>query len=52
MVRWTMRFAKPVQVIRRVWPRTIVALGLGLSAAWAGLLGYGLLILLDLAIAD
>jgi hypothetical protein len=37
-------------MIRRIWPTATIALGLGLTAAWVGLLGYGLYKLIDLAI--
>ena len=40
----------PEPVILRMWPSTIVAFGLGLSALWIGLLGYGLFKILALAI--
>jgi hypothetical protein len=33
--------AKPVPVIHRISPETIVAFGLILSVGWTGLLGYG-----------
>jgi hypothetical protein len=32
----------------RTWPPVMIALGLGLSAAWACLLGYGLVKLIGL----
>ena len=34
----------------RIWPPAIIALGLGLTAAWACLLGYGLVSLISLPI--
>jgi len=37
-------------LIRRIWPTAMIALGLGLSVAWAGLLVYGLAKLVVLAI--
>lgn len=37
------------QLIRRIWPAAMIALGLGLTAAWIGLLGYGLVLLVELA---
>jgi hypothetical protein len=40
--------AKPL--IRRIWPPAIVAFGLGLTAAWACFLGYGLFYLTRLAL--
>ena len=33
----------------RIWPQAMIALGLGLTAAWTGLLGYGLVSLIALA---
>jgi hypothetical protein len=33
----------------QIWPPVVIALGLGLSAAWASLLGYGLIELVSLA---
>lgn len=33
-----------------IWPMVIIAFGLSLTAAWVGLLGYGLVKLIDLAI--
>lgn len=35
---------------RRIWPMAMIALGFGLTAAWVGLLGYGLYKLIDLVI--
>lgn len=37
-------------LVRRTWPQAIIALGLGLTAAWAGFLAYGFLKLVALAI--
>lgn len=37
-------------LIRRIWPTAIIALGLGLTLAWAGLLVYGVTKLVVLAI--
>ena len=37
------------QLIHRIWPPAMIALGLGLTAAWIGLLGYGLVLLVELA---
>ena len=34
---------------RRMWAPVMIALGLGLTAAWTGLLGYGLVSLIALA---
>ena len=36
--------------IRRIWPPAMIALALGLTVAWAGLLAYGLAKLVVLAI--
>ena len=33
----------------RIWPRAMIALGLGLTAAWTCLLGYGLVSLITFA---
>jgi hypothetical protein len=33
-----------------VWPVVVVTFGIGLTAAWMGLLGYGLIKLIALAI--
>jgi hypothetical protein len=33
----------------QIWPPVVIAFGLGLSAAWASLLGYGLIELVGLA---
>lgn len=40
----------PEPVILRIWLSTIIAFGLGLSALWLCLLGYGLFKILVLAI--
>ena len=40
--------AKPQ--LHRIWPQAMIALGLGLSTAWACLLVYGLAILIERAI--
>ena len=36
-------------LIRRIWAPAMIALGLGLTAAWACLLGYGLVSLIALS---
>jgi len=36
-------------LLYRIFPHATVALGLGLTAAWMGLLGYGLVSLIALA---
>ena len=36
-------------LLDRIWPQAMIALGLGLTAAWACLLGYGLVSLIALA---
>ena len=36
--------------ICRIWPRAVIALGLGLTVAWTGLLGYGVVSLIALAL--
>jgi hypothetical protein len=33
----------------QIWPPVVIALGLGLSVAWASLLGYGFVELVSLA---
>ena len=33
-----------------IWPTAVIAFGLSVTAAWVGLLGYGLVKLLELAI--
>jgi hypothetical protein len=33
-----------------VWPEVVITFGIGLTAAWVGLLGYGLIKLIGLAI--
>ena len=40
--------ARPL--FHRVWPAAIIALGLGLSATWTFLLGYGLVSVIALVI--
>jgi hypothetical protein len=37
-------------LIHRVWPGAMIALGLSLTAAWTGLLAYGFITLLEIAI--
>ncbi len=37
-------------LIRRIWPTAMIAIGLGLTVAWAGLLMYGITKLIVLAI--
>ena len=37
-------------LFHQFWPRAVIACGLGLTAAWAGLLGYGLVTLMMLAL--
>jgi hypothetical protein len=37
-------------LFQRIWPQAMIALGLGLTAAWACLLGYGLFKLIEPAI--
>ena len=37
-------------LILRIWPSAMIALGLGLTVAWACLLGYGLVTLIRFAI--
>ena len=37
-------------IVRQIWPTAIIVLGLGLTAAWAGLLAYGLVKLIGLTI--
>jgi len=41
--------SEPVHPLRR-WPEMIVAFGLGLTAAWACLLAYGLIRLIERAV--
>ena len=38
------------QLICRIWPPAMITLGLGLTAVWIGLLGYGLVRLTSPAI--
>jgi hypothetical protein len=33
------------QLFQRIWPPTILVLGLALTGAWIALLGYGLMLL-------
>ena len=33
-----------------IWPGAMIVLGLGVTAAWIGLLGYGLVKLIELAL--
>jgi hypothetical protein len=33
-----------------IWPTAVIVFGIGLTAAWVGLLGYGLVKLIELAI--
>ena len=35
---------------RAIWPTAVIAFGLGLTVAWMGLLGYGLVKLIELAL--
>jgi hypothetical protein len=35
-------------LFQRIWPQAMIALGLGLTVAWTGLLGYGLAKLIEL----
>ena len=45
-----LRFAPaPEPIIHRIWPSATIAFGLGLSVAWACLLGYGLVRLFEFA---
>jgi hypothetical protein len=37
-------------LFHRIWPPAIIALGLGLTAAWTCLLGYELVIVITIAI--
>ena len=37
-------------IFRPVWPLVFVILGLGLTAAWTALLGYGLVQLVEMAL--
>ena len=41
--------SEPIHPLRR-WPEFVVALGLGFTVAWACLLGYGLIRLIERAI--
>ena len=41
----------PAQHVRHPgWPAAIIAFGLGLTVAWVCLLGYGLVVLIDLVV--
>jgi len=40
----------PDNLVRKFWPSAMIALGLGLSAAWLCLLGYGVVIMIEIAI--
>ena len=37
-------------IIHRIWPVAVIAFGLGLTAAWICLLGYGILKLVELVV--
>ena len=37
-------------VIHRIWPVAVIAFGLGLTAAWMGLLGYALVKIIEMAL--
>ena len=59
MSEFTYKVAAPVDkpsataaapVIYRVWPTAVIAFGLGLTAAWICLLGYGLVRIVELVI--
>jgi hypothetical protein len=39
----------PAPVAAPIWVRALIIHGLGLSAAWIGVVGYGLVILIELA---
>jgi hypothetical protein len=39
-------------LFHRIWPPAIIALGLGLTAAWTCLLGYGLVSLLGFGLVS
>jgi hypothetical protein len=42
---------QPVERVRHpVWPIAVITFGIGLTAAWMGLLSYGLIKLIALAI--
>ena len=36
--------------VRHVWPSAAIAFGLGLTVAWVGFLGYGLVKLVEFAV--
>ncbi len=40
----------PDPLVLRIWPLAMVALGLGLTAIWISLLGYGLVTLIGVVI--
>jgi hypothetical protein len=37
-------------IVDRIWPKAVIAFGLGLTAAWICLLGYGIAKLVEMAI--
>jgi len=39
-----------LRIHRPIWPTIVVTFGLSLTAAWIGLLGYGVFRLIELAI--
>jgi hypothetical protein len=41
--------AAAIPVIDRIWPIAVIAFGLGLTAAWVCLLGYGVVRLIRFA---
>lgn len=44
------RFTPAAQpLLQRIWPQAMIALGLGLTVAWTGLLVYGLAKLIERA---
>ena len=36
--------------VRRIWPQAVIVFGLGITAAWICLLGYGIVKLIEMAI--
>jgi hypothetical protein len=46
----TEQAAEASRALHRIWPLAVVAFGLGLTAAWTCLLGYGLVFLIGYAI--
>jgi hypothetical protein len=38
------------QIVQRIWPSAIIALGFGLTGAWACFLAYVLVVLIDRAV--